>query len=91
MYYYVCPCVLCAADIGIPEFWLNAFMANEKVAPYITERDMEVLKHLVDVRTKTLTGEDKGFEVAFVFEKNDYFSNQVRGWAGFKISSSSAS
>lgn len=34
------------ADEGVPDFWLNALANHNKVGPFITERDSEVLKYL---------------------------------------------
>ncbi len=33
-------------DEGVPDFWLNALANHNKVGPFITERDSEVLKYL---------------------------------------------
>lgn len=52
-------------------------MFASQVGPFITERDSEVLKHLVDIRVKVLTGEDRGFELTFHFEPNQYFESKV--------------
>jgi hypothetical protein len=47
------------------------------VGGYVTERDSEVLKHLTDVSTTVLTGDDRGFELTFTFSDNAFFSNKT--------------
>ncbi len=42
-----------------------------------------MLRHLTDVRTEVLTGEDAGsFRLVFTFEQNPYFSNKVTAGGG---------
>ncbi|KAK6460252.1 nucleosome assembly protein-domain-containing protein [Scheffersomyces coipomensis] len=59
---------------GIPGFWLTAIENLTSISETITERDSEVLLHLIDIRSEYL--ETPGFELIFEFEENEYFSNQ---------------
>lgn len=61
-------------ESGIPNFWLNAFMALDQMAELISEKDEQVLKHLQDV---CLSTSDNGFRLDFHFEPNEFFSNSV--------------
>jgi len=63
-------------DSAIPEFWLTAFSNHDKVAPYLTERDQEVLAYLDDVKSEVLTGEDRGFKLTFCFRENPFFGSK---------------
>ena len=71
------------APTGIPEFWLIALKNNEEIASKITERDEGALKHLIDVQTSKLSGEDEdgdelcGFKIDFHFSENEYFEDAV--------------
>lgn len=65
-------------DEGVPDFWLNALANHNKVGPFITERDSEVLKYLEDIRSEVLVGEDRGFKLLFTFKAdNPHFANKV--------------
>ncbi|WFD44949.1 histone chaperone [Malassezia psittaci] len=73
------------APKGVPEFWLTALKNHVALSEIITERDESALKHLVDVRLSYLdssssTSSDQppqqGFQLAFIFEPNEYFSNE---------------
>lgn len=54
-----------------------AFQNHDKVAPYITERDSEVLAYLTDVRSEVLTGDDRGFKLSYHFAENPFFTDKV--------------
>ncbi|KAH3757922.1 nucleosome assembly protein Nap1 [Pelomyxa schiedti] len=74
---------------GIPNFWLTAMLNNKTIASLspITERDVPVLEHLVDVRTTNLPrstteidGEQivkTGFCLSFKFSPNEYFTDDT--------------
>lgn len=62
---------------GIPNFWLAALLRDSTVQNAIEEHDIPVLKHLKDVKCELFDGEKKGFKLSFVFEKNEYFTNDV--------------
>jgi nucleosome assembly protein 1-like 1 len=63
---------------GIPDFWLLALKNHEMIEEQITERDEPALKHLIDVTSSPLEGEQKGFTLDFHFEQpNPFFSNAV--------------
>ncbi|GLI62336.1 hypothetical protein VaNZ11_004945 [Volvox africanus] len=65
-------------DGPVPDFWLNALANHNKVGPFITERDSEVLKYLEDVRSQVLLGEERGFKLLFYFRAdNPHFSNRI--------------
>ncbi|KAI8331061.1 hypothetical protein BC941DRAFT_517837 [Chlamydoabsidia padenii] len=64
------------ADIkGIPEFWLTLLKNHPHLAETVTENDEQVLKHLMDIRMSYL--DQPGFKLEFVFESNDFFTNDV--------------
>lgn len=56
-----------------------ALQNHDKVAPYITERDSEVLAYLTDIRSEVLTGDDRGFKLTYHFAENPFFTDKVRG------------
>lgn len=58
---------------GIPEFWLTALKNHPQFSEIITEKDEEVLKHLIDVRMSYI--EKPGFRLEFDFEENEFFTN----------------
>ncbi|EDR06222.1 nucleosome assembly protein [Laccaria bicolor S238N-H82] len=64
---------------GIPHFWLTALRNHIALSELITDRDVEALKHLVDVQLAYL--DDKagkpGFKILFIFSANDFFENDV--------------
>ncbi|ODV69030.1 NAP-domain-containing protein [Hyphopichia burtonii NRRL Y-1933] len=61
---------------GIPGFWFTALENLSTVREIITDRDSEVLEHLIDIRMEYL--ETPGFELIFEFDtKNPFFSNQI--------------
>lgn len=64
-------------DGAITDFWLNALTNHDKIAPYVTERDSEVLTYLDDIRSEILTGDDRGFKLSFYFRENPFFTDPV--------------
>ncbi|KAI5970580.1 NAP1 [Candida margitis] len=62
---------------GIPGFWLTALENLSTVSETITDRDSEILEHLIDIRMQYLS--TPGFELIFEFGEggNDYFSNSI--------------
>jgi nucleosome assembly protein 1-like 1 len=65
---------------GIPNFWLTALQHSDDIALMIAERDIEVLKHLVDIQCvyhTSATNSNPGFTLKFYFEQNSFFSNAV--------------
>lgn len=54
---------------GIPNFWLNALRHHVIIDEMITERDAEVLEHLIDITGVTL---ENGFSVIFTFAPNEF-------------------
>lgn len=57
------------AEKGIPDFWLNALRHHVIIDEMITERDAEVLSHLIDITGTTL---ENGFSVIFTFAANEH-------------------
>jgi len=68
---------------GVPDFWMEAFKHHDDFAEMITTKDEAVLKHLIDVRWKSLSGEGSekyspaSFILEFEFSENPYFTNKV--------------
>jgi len=60
---------------GIPGFWLTGLENLSTVSETITDRDSEVLEHLIDIRMEYL--DTPGFELIFEFEENEFFSNSI--------------
>jgi nucleosome assembly protein 1-like 1 len=61
---------------GIPEFWLQALRHHPDFAELITEKDLDALKHLKDVRVKPLEDE-VSFAIEFQFDPNPYFDETL--------------
>ncbi|CAF0752572.1 unnamed protein product [Brachionus calyciflorus] len=67
-----------AADVkGIPEFWLHAMKSTEIIGEAIQEHDEPILKHLRDVRVKLHDQKPFGYTLEFVFDENEFFTNNV--------------
>lgn len=64
-----------SSTAGIPQFWLTALRNHVGLSDLITDRDAEALKSLTDVRVTYLEGNDAGFKLTFVFEENEFFSD----------------
>ncbi|KAL5039217.1 hypothetical protein BDEG_27303 [Batrachochytrium dendrobatidis JEL423] len=60
---------------GIPEFWLTALKNMRYISELITEDDEPALAKLVDIKLSYLSS--PGFQLSFVFDNNDYFTNSV--------------
>ncbi|WFD18658.1 histone chaperone [Malassezia caprae] len=73
------------APKGVPEFWLTALKNHVALSELITERDEGALRHLTDVRLRYLDSKSdaapgqaqQGFQLLFVFAKNEFFTNEV--------------
>lgn len=63
---------------GIPEFWATALKNHIGISDTITERDEELLKHLIDLRIEYLE-EKKGFKLIFEFGEGaqEFFTNKA--------------
>lgn len=78
-----------AAPAGVPQFWAGALRAHDLLGNQITEKDEEVLAHLIDVRCEELDGKKEeeeegddddsphGFRITFEFEPNDFFDGTL--------------
>jgi nucleosome assembly protein 1-like 1 len=64
------------ASKGIPSFWLNAMKNNTLIKTLITEKDEEILKHLIDIRYEQIE-DTLGFSLRFFFGPNEHFENDV--------------
>ncbi|CCG20441.1 nucleosome assembly protein [Candida orthopsilosis Co 90-125] len=60
---------------GIPGFWLTALENLSTVSETITDKDSEILEHLIDIRMQYLS--TPGFELIFEFGENEYLSNSI--------------
>mmetsp|Transcript_15263 Transcript_15263/g.23757 ORF Transcript_15263/g.23757 Transcript_15263/m.23757 type:complete len:365 (-) Transcript_15263:167-1261(-) len=61
---------------GIPQFWVCAMGHMDLVAELITEKDVDCLVHLMDVKCID-NADGTGFALEFHFESNDYFHNKI--------------
>ncbi|GME91218.1 unnamed protein product [[Candida] boidinii] len=61
---------------GIPSFWLTALENLTPIANTITERDVEILDNLIDIRMEYL--DTPGFKLIFEFneEAGEFFTNK---------------
>ena len=60
---------------GLDGFWLTALQHHVVIQSMITERDEEVLEHLIDVTCGTLDPKERpGFSVVFTFAPNEFFN-----------------
>ncbi|KAJ8907257.1 hypothetical protein NDN08_003738 [Rhodosorus marinus] len=55
-------------------FWVKAMIRDETLSGQFSTKDIEVLKHLVDIRTEEKQA-DQEFTIVFVFNENPFFSN----------------
>ncbi|WFD26374.1 histone chaperone [Malassezia nana] len=73
------------APKGVPEFWLTALRNHVALSELITERDETALRYLTDVQLRYLDSKgdaapgqaQQGFQLLFVFAKNEFFTNEV--------------
>ena len=64
---------------GIPDFWLVALCNCELIEELISQKDAEILGHLIDVRCEDIfdeDGDEEGYKLTFEFSSNEYFSNK---------------
>ncbi|THD19536.1 Nucleosome assembly protein 1 [Fasciola hepatica] len=61
---------------GIPEFWLKTLRNVSLLDEMIKEHDVDILKHLIDVRC-ILHSDEPGFSIEFHFSPNKYFVDKV--------------
>ena len=59
---------------GVPGFWLRAMLNHPGISRLIEEKDRQILMYLQDITCK-LHEDGYGFDIIFIFEKNDYFNN----------------
>lgn len=57
---------------GIPLFWMTVLTNYAVLADTIQPEDELILKHLVDISSRTLPGEADSTEVVFTFSPNDF-------------------
>lgn len=59
---------------GVPQFWLQAFRNCSVIDEVIEEHDVDVLRHLLDVRID-YAEDGKSFTIVFEFEANEFFTD----------------
>jgi len=67
---------------GIPNFWLTVFQNCDLLNNLIQPHDVDILKHLTDVRVSNLLGADTpvgkpGFRLHLNFTSNEFFTDTV--------------
>lgn len=62
---------------GIPEFWLQTLKHHDDFSGFITERDVEALKHLTDIRVAPVENSPHSFTIEFHFSDNEFFEDKV--------------
>ena len=65
------------AEKGVPEFWLRALEGGGQDSFSIEDQDNEILTHLIDITSETLSEPSTGFKLSFFFEENEFFSESV--------------
>jgi len=55
-------------------FWVKAMSRDETLSGQFSTKDVEILKHLVDIRTEEKQA-DQEFTIVFVFNENSFFRN----------------
>ncbi|KAJ3122756.1 hypothetical protein HK100_011855, partial [Physocladia obscura] len=71
---------------GVPEFWLTALKTNGPISEFITERDEEALKSLINIKYSFLA-DNPGFKLEFFFDDNEFFTNKKLEKTYFLINS----
>lgn len=67
-----------AVPQGVPGFWLRSLQNHMMLSEEIQKADLPVLAFLKDIKYSSSLGPGKpGFQLAFVFGENPYFSNEV--------------
>lgn len=63
---------------GVPEFWSTVLLKCDVTCDMIKDKDIDVLKYLRDVQAEDMVedGNDRGFKLKFLFDKNPYFKNE---------------
>lgn len=72
------PDEIASAPKGVPEFWLTALKNHVGIADLITERDEDILKHLVDIKVEYPSDNKPGFKLVFHFSPegaSDFFAD----------------
>ncbi|KAJ3064380.1 hypothetical protein HDU98_012212 [Podochytrium sp. JEL0797] len=78
------------ATKGIPEFWLTALKTHHALSEFITEKDEEALKSLINIKYAYLP-DNPGFKLEFFFSENEFFTNDKLEKTYFLINSPSTS
>eukprot|EP00759_Apiculatamorpha_spiralis_P052090 PhF_6_TR5601/c0_g1_i2/m.8064/K11279/NAP1L1, NRP; nucleosome assembly protein 1-like 1 len=70
-----------ASIVGVPGYWLQVLKNHPDIAETVTERDEDVLRHLIDVREEFIsdTNPMDGFRLIFEFAPSvgEYFSQSL--------------
>eukprot|EP00741_Cyanophora_paradoxa_P008431 tig00001310_g8158.t1 len=61
---------------GIPDFWRTALLNHPGMAEQVSEKDLPILEHLVNIECRPLEGK-KGFEIDFTFSPNAFFTETL--------------
>ena len=68
---------------GVPDFWKKAIQNNAMLSQIVTEKDREVLEHLVDLRCVQSEEPSINLKVSMKFAPNDFFTNEVIEYTAF--------
>jgi len=68
---------------GVPDFWKKAIQNNAMLSQIVTEKDREVLEHLVDVKCVQSEEPSINLKVSMKFAPNDFFTNEVLEYTAF--------
>lgn len=59
--------------LKVPGFWAASLKNNERLNQLISESDIEIFKHLLEIHFADAEDVKSGSKITFVFEKNNYF------------------
>ena len=63
-----------SAIASVRGFWRDSFLGHPLLAALITQRDAEVLEHLIDL--DVVEGDESGYKSTMSFERNPYLANE---------------
>jgi template-activating factor I len=61
----------------IPKFWLTCFLNHPQISTVITEKDEQILSHVVKLDVQEFDDIKSGYRISLHFEKNSFFTNEV--------------
>jgi len=62
---------------GIPEFWVETLKHHEEFGAFITDKDEEALKHLIDLKVAEVPDSQHSFSLEFYFSDNEFFEDKL--------------